>query len=198
MKKKMLVTSLAAIGFLSAGVAQATPQIKNPSFEEGTYKPFLLPISPVGWISAGVDVVKSYTAPNGTTFLPTNGEYFAVLDGKASILQSLSFNFSEPIKVVFDWFSVYNDSSTGVNVNHGETTGWNTAEMQWGPGMGNQINFGMLGLANPWTKVIGLDNFRIKEVAKVAEPATLALILSGILVSFLSRRRKGGKVLNLA
>jgi len=47
----------------------------------------------------------------------------------------------------------------------------------------------MLGLTNPWTKVLGLDNFRIKEV-KVSEPATLALILVALFsFSFFAKRR---------
>lgn len=190
MKKiqSFILATILGLGVIISGPAQAGPEIKNPSFEEVVNLPFL-PATPVDWVSLGVSVVKNYTAPNGTVFAPADGERFVVMDGQGSFLASLSLNFDAPVTVLYDWFSVFNTSNSGVDVNHYETTGWNTAEMTFGPGLSDQIYFGMLGLTNPWTKVLGLDNFRIKEV-KVSEPATLALILVALFsFSFFAKRR---------
>jgi len=128
MKKiqNFILATILGLGVIISGPAQAGPEIKNSSFEEVIKLPFL-PATPVDWVSLGASVVKSYTAPNGTVFAPTDGKRFVVMDGQTSFLTSLSLNFGAPVTVLYDWFSVFNTSSnSGVDINHYETTGWNT------------------------------------------------------------------------
>jgi hypothetical protein len=202
---------LAALTLLSPQSAGAAgPQ--NGGFETGSLTHWTATLA-----GGSASAVSSHDAVSGPTYHPVEGDFFALLEaGNVNIYQTISQRFVAGAgDILSGWaffdagdYSPYDDSGyvriveTGATLfekkvadvgDYGQTP-WT----YWTYTFGSSGTFTLeAGVRNhqdsSFNSYVGVDDVRLDTVAQTPEPASLAILGSGILGACLRRRRSAPK-----